>query len=53
MYRRDKGVAGWKGGGEGRCIEEMKRWLDRRGGGGVGRCKAEMKGWLDGRGRSG
>jgi len=34
--------------GVGRCIEEMKGWLDRRGRG-VGRCIEEMKGWLDGR----
>jgi hypothetical protein len=35
------------GGGAGRCIEEMKGWLDRRGGG-EGRCIEEIKGKLDG-----
>ena len=31
MYRRNEGMVGWKGGGVGRCIEEMKGWLDGRG----------------------
>ncbi len=31
MYIRDEEVARWKGGGgAGRCIEEMKGWLDGR-----------------------
>jgi hypothetical protein len=47
MYIRDEEMAGWKGmGGAGRCIEEIKGGLDRRGGG-AGRCIEKIKGKLD------